>query len=93
MEFLMELIMGILFEAPIEATMESKRVKTWIKTTLFVILGAAVDVLFILVACSVCFSDHDPSGSIIFWILAVGWTALILYGAIVGHKHKWKQSI
>ena len=93
MDFLMELIMGILFEAPIEATMESKRVKTWIKTTLFVVLGSVVEALFLFLAYMSCFVDKEPVLTIIALALVVGWLIVIIYGAIHGHKHKWKQSI
>ena len=92
MDFLMELLFGLLFEAPAEALMESKRVKTWVKTTLFLILGLSLSILFGFMSYSVASGESNLSGSCAGWLICIAWTVFVVWMAIRGHKRKWKKS-
>lgn len=93
MEIIFEIIFGLIFELPAEATMKSKKVKTWVKTALFVVLGSMLEILLLFMAYISCFVDKEPVLSIISLALVVVWLIVIIWGAIYGHKRKWKQSI
>ena len=91
MDFLLELIVGIFFEAPLDAAMESRRVKTWVKTMLFSLLGGAMAVLFNVMTVSVWQDQRNITSTIILALITLCWTAFVVWGAIHGHKRKWKQ--
>ena len=93
MDLLFEIILGFLFEAPVEATMESKRVKTWVKTALFLLLGLLVEALFVYFLCVSCTNDSDTFSIVLMSALSFGWPVLMIWATIYGHKHKWKQDI
>lgn len=80
MEFLIELF----FEAPFEMAMESKRLKTWVKTLLFCIACGVISVLLAILA------FMPPCIWEVAGIWAI-WTLFSIIGAIIGHKRKWKN--
>lgn len=86
MDFLLELVAAIFIEVPLEATMESKRVKTWVKTMVFFLVGNILTVILAFIALDGSQEsgvDALTIGIGIIWFLAV--TALSIYG----HKRKW----
>jgi len=91
MDFLFEFVAEFLFETPFEIAMESRRVKTWIKTTLFCILGGLLSFLFGFMAVSVWIDQRNLAGTVVMALLTLGWTAIVVFGAIRGHKCKWKH--
>ena len=80
MEFLLELF----FEAPFELAMESKRLKTWVKTLLFSLLCGAISVFLAVVA----FAPPFELEVAVIWGI---WTVFSVIGAIIGHRRKWKN--
>lgn len=54
----MEAVLELLFEVPFEAAMESRKLKTGVKTTLFCVLGGLIEVLFALLTVS-SWQDND----------------------------------
>lgn len=91
MEFLPELAGALLFEAPFEAAMESRRVKTWVKTLLFSLLGGAMAALFTVMTVSFRRDQQNTAGTAVPALITLGWSAFVVFGAIRGHKRKWKQ--
>lgn len=91
MDFILELIFGIFFEVPAEALMESKRVKTWVKTTLYLLLGLSLSVLFGFMAYSVTTRDGNLSGGIVAGVICAVWTVFVIWSAIYSHKRKWRK--
>lgn len=89
MDFLVELLVSIFFELPFDVTMESRRVKPWVKTCLFLLLGIALSVLFMLMTINVWTDRHDLPGTIIMAVITIGWTIFVVYGAVSGHKRGW----
>ncbi len=82
MDFLIELIFSILFEAPLEAVMESKA-KCWIKTAVVSVPAAAL-VIF-LTLCAV------HSGAAVVWIITAGLAILFGWGIARGHIRGWNE--
>lgn len=91
MDFLLELVGELLFEAPFEAAMESRRVKTWVKTLLFSLLGGAMAALFTVMTVSVWRDQQNIVGTAVLALITLGWSAFVVFGAIRGHKRKWKH--
>ena len=91
MDFLMELLFGLLFEVPAEAVMGSKRVKTSVKTALFLLFGLSLSVLFGVLAFSVNDKGDNLTGAIVIGLVYICWTAFVIWGAVSGHKRKWKN--
>lgn len=90
MELLLDFLFELLFEVPFDAAMESKRLKTWVKTTLFSIVGGAVVLLFAVISVSTAF-DGNFSGAFAMGTVTLALLALVVFGAICGHKRNWKQ--
>ena len=90
MELLLEFLFELLFEVPFDAAMESKRLKTWVKTTLFIILGGAVVLLFAVITVSTA-CDGNISGAVAAGAVTLALLAMVIFGAIFGHKRNWKQ--
>ena len=89
MDLIFEFVAELLFEVPFEIAMENRRIKTWIKTTLFCILGGLLSFLFGFIAVSVWLDQRNIVGTVVMALLTLGWIAFIILGAIWGHKRKW----
>ncbi len=90
MDVIVELLGEILFEVPLDLTMGSRRIKTWIKTTVFCIVGGAL--IGLLCFLSICaWRDYGLVEGIVLAVITAGILALIIFGAIRGHKTKWKN--
>ena len=91
MDFLVELILEILFEAPIDAAMESKRLKTGVKTAIFCVLGGALFVFFAFLSFS-AWIRRDVTAGVFMTAITVVFLFCVIVGAIRGHKRKWKNT-
>ncbi len=83
----MEFLAGLLFEVPLDIAMESRQLKTWVKTLLFSLLGGGMALLFYWLTWQ---SRGDREAFTVLCGISIGWTALIVFGARVGHKRNWK---
>ncbi len=90
MDILAEFFFELLFEVPFDMAMDSRRLKIWVKTLLFCLLGGALDALF-LVMCISCWQNWDGTVRMVMSVITAGWTALVVLGAIHGHRKKWKN--
>ena len=90
MDFLVELIFEILFEAPIELAMGSRRLKKSDKTVLFCIIGGGLTVLFGFIGLSV-WRDGDSTGAFFVSLITLVMLIGTILGAIRGHKTNWKS--
>lgn len=92
MDFLVELILALLFEVPIEIAMESKRLKTGVKTAIFSVLGGGITLLFVAITVQKWISGDDLTGSFFMKLISLVMLAGVIFGAIHGHKRKWKTT-
>lgn len=84
MDILMEFLLALFFEAPFEMAMESRRLKTWVKTLLFCILCGAISVFIGVIA---FYPPFQLEVAVIWGI----WTLFSVIAAIIGHRRKWKN--
>jgi len=89
-ELLLDFLFELLFEVPFDAAMDSKRLKTWVKTMLFSILGGAVVLLFAVITFSIA-CDGNVSGALTVGAVTLALLAMVIFGAICGHKRNWKH--
>ena len=90
MDFLVEIILELLFEVPLDLAMGSRRLKKSVKTVMFCILGGILTVLFGFIALCT-WQDGNSTGA--FFISLITFVMLIgnILGAIRGHKSNWKR--
>ena len=90
MDFLFELIFEIILEGVFGATIRNPNVKTWFKTTVYLLLAEGVAVLLGIASVSMYRGGNTSGGigcGIISALLAIGF----LIAGIYGHKRSWKQ--
>jgi uncharacterized membrane protein YhaH (DUF805 family) len=90
MDILLEFILGLLFELPLDAAMESKRLKTGVKTAVFALLGGLLVAFFAFLTVQTWQSGGGMSG-IVMTLITISFAILIVWGAIDGHKRDWKR--
>ena len=76
MDFLLELV-GELLDVPFEAAMESRRIKTWVKTLLFSLLGGAMAALFTVMTVSVWRDQQNMAGTTVLALITLGGRRLL----------------
>ena len=90
MDFLIEIILELLFEVPIEAAMESRRLKTGVKTALFCVLGGVITLFFAALTVQKWIANDDFTGAFFMTLITALMLFGVIFGAIHGHKRKWK---
>ena len=90
MDFLMEFIFTAVLEGIFGWTVKNPKVKTWVKTLVFLLLAEGV-ALAIGILSFLSFKNGNTSGGIGCMIIAAGLGIGFLFGAIDGHKRNWKQ--
>ena len=85
MEFVMEFLLGLFFEIPFDMAMESKRLKTWVKTLLFSLVCGVISVVLAIIA-------FEPPFILEVAVIWGIWTIFSVVGAIIGHRRKWKSA-
>ena len=79
-EFILEVIFGVAFD--------DTRIKTWIKTGLFILLFGALTALFTFMSVS-AYQKGNADGCVITAIMAAVLGIGGMIGAIYGHKRDW----
>lgn len=90
MDFLVEIIMELLFEVPLEAAMDSKKLKKSVKTVIFCAICGSITALFGVLT-ALMWMDSDSTGTFFMVLLTLGMLAVTVFGAIRGHKRNWKN--
>lgn len=91
MDDLVEIALEFLFEFPFDAAMESKRLKTGIKTAIFCATGGSVTLFIILLTVQKWISQDDTKGAFFMTLISLVLLIGVIAGAIHGHKRKWKK--
>ena len=89
LEFLAELGMELLGEVA-GLFLESRRVKVWVKTVFFFLLGAAL-CAGIGILGLISYRDGYRDGAIVSGAIAGLFALITLVGCVYGHKRGWKQ--
>lgn len=82
--------MELLFELPLDAAMESKKLKTGVKTAIFSILCSIITALFGGITVFM-WQDRNATGTFFMALITLGMLLMTVFGAIRGHKRKWKR--
>lgn len=87
MDFLIELIVEFLVEGIFHLTVKNSKLKTWIKTVLFLLIAELFPVVFLWTS----FQVTEWEAVLIIRILALCLGIGFLVLAFFGHKRAWKQ--
>jgi len=90
MDFLVELILELLFEVPLDLAMGNRRLKKSVKTVIFSLLGGGLTVLFGAIA-AICWFDGDSTGAFFVALVTLVMLIITVFGAIRGHRNNWKS--
>ena len=91
MDFVLELFFGIFLEAPLEAAMESRKLKPRVKTVLFLIVGNLVTALLVFAAVTTWREQGSRFGTIVLSLLSLGCVIFLVWADIHGHRRGWKK--
>ena len=91
MEFLAEIILEVILGIFVEIPMESEHVKTWIKTVFFLVLCGFIDGFVGFFFYQVCFVQRDLPGSVMIGAVLLFLLGVTIFGAVYGHKRNWKH--
>lgn len=89
MDIISEFIFEIVLEGIFGLTVENPNLKTWIKTTVFIVVSQFFTAVLVWMAIDVWRSDNN--GWIIYTVIAAAWGIGTLIAAVYGHKRKWIQ--
>ena len=88
MDFIIEVVFEF-FGFCLEETFESKKVKVWTKTVLFILLTQAITALMVWGAVYL-FQNQDGAGYVLA-ALATAWGIGMLIATVYSHKRNWKK--
>lgn len=90
MDIIVEFLLELLFEVPVDLAMGSKKLKTWVKTTLYCILGGifAVALIVLSVLAWLNWSALAAAAVTVFSLIMITY---FVRRAIRGHKENWKN--
>ena len=90
MDILIEFVFTAVLEGIFGLTVKNPKVKTWVKTLVFLLLAEGV-ALAIGILSFLSFKNGNTSGGIGCMVIAVLLGIGFLIGGIYGHKRDWKQ--
>ena len=91
MEFIVEIIMEVIMGLFVEIPMESEHVKTWAKTVIFLVVCGLLDGFAGFLFYQVCFVQFNLFSTVVVGAVLLFLLGLTIFGAITGHKRDWKQ--
>ena len=89
MDFLFEFLFEFLLEGIFEITVNNPKVKTWVKTLVFLLLSESLAGFFLWLSFHA--PAAEPGGDLVVRFIAVALGIGFLAGAIHGHRRDWKQ--
>ena len=89
MDFLFEFLFEAVLEGIFAITIHNPKVKTWIKTLIFLVLSEALAGFFLWLSFSA--PAAEPGGDLVVRFIAIALGIGFLAGAIHGHRRDWKQ--
>ena len=91
MDDLLELLFGLFLEMPMELTMESRRVRPWVKTAAAFLFGNLLTLLLVFIAVSLHSDPAAENDWKIAVIAAVVWFGVCVAMCIFGHRRNWQK--
>lgn len=91
MDFIVEFLFEVIVEGIFDVTVHNPKVKTWVKTLVFLVFSEALAGFFLWLSFRA--PAAEPGGDIVCRIIAIALGIGFLAGAIHGHRRDWKQDI
>ena len=91
MDFIFEFIFELVLEGIFGLTVRNPKVKTWVKTVVFLLISEAFAGFFLWLSYRA--PAAEPGGDLVVRIIAIALGIGFLAGAIHGHRRNWKQEI
>lgn len=92
MDELVEIILELLFEVPLDAAMKSKKLKTGVKTAIFSVFGGGITLFFAVLTVLKWMEQDDFTGAFLMTLATSVLFFGVIFGAIRGHERKWKRA-
>ena len=89
MEWIFEFLFECILEGIFEITVHNPKVKTWVKTAVFLVLSEALAGFFLWLSFAV--PAAEPGGDLVVRVIAIALGIGFLAGAIHGQRRDWKQ--
>ena len=89
MEFVFEFLFELIVEGIFGLTVKNSKVKTWVKTLVFLVMTEAVAVFFFLLSFAVP-TETGKGGALVVRFIAIGLGIGFFVMAVDGHKRSWK---
>ena len=88
MDFIFEFIFEVFVEGLFAGTVKNPKVKTWVKTLVFLLMSEAVAAVFLWIS----YAAPQDGGAWVVRIIAIGLGLGFLVAAIHGHRTDWKKA-
>lgn len=90
MDIIFEFVFELILEGIFGLTIHNPKVKTWVKTAVFLLISEAVVGLFLWISFAVP-AETGMGGDWVVRVIAIGLGIGFLAMAVYGHKRDWKQ--
>ena len=90
MDLIGQFIFELILEGIFGVTVKNPKVKTWVKTIVYLVFAEAMAGFIAWMSVSAYLSGNT-SGGIVCGVIALGLAIGFLIGGIYGHKRDWKQ--
>ena len=91
MDFLLELLFEVILEGIFGLTVKNPRVKTWIKTLVFLLISEAFAGFFLWLSYHA--PAAEPGGDIVCRVVAIALGVGFFVAAIYSHRRNWEKDI
>lgn len=88
MDFIFEFVLEVILEGVFVLTIKNPKVKTWVKTMVFLLISEAMAAFFLWIS----FAGPQEEGAWVVRIIAIGLGLGFLIAAVHGHRIDWKQA-
>ena len=88
MDFIFEFVLEVILEGVFAMTIKNPKVKTWVKTMVFLLISEAMAAVFLWIS----YAAPQEGGAWVVRIIAIGLGLGFLVAAIHGHRTDWKKA-
>ena len=85
----MDFLIDLLFEPSVDLMDNSRRLKPWVKTTVYFVLGNLLTVLLLVISASFTGDPQRAGDAGAAKLFAIGWSVTMVVLCIIGHRSRW----
>ena len=89
MDFIFDFVIPFFFEASVDAAMDSKRLKPWVKTAVFFLAGNLLTLLLAVISADFGNDPTIAADGVIAKYVAIGWFCIMVVLCFLGHRSGW----